>query len=173
MRDDYSWLAGLVVLVAVLASLAVAEGQPQPWTDHDVALGKLCRPEGSSSRADCIAIVEARGHYDLATLRRMHPRALAETRTDSRRWIAGLSASMQRPDGWPEDRIPWDDRGRAMWTATLETVRETMAGRLSVCTEVAQVWGSRTLDAERLARIMARGGREVCSGTRNQFVRFR
>lgn len=147
--------------------------EAQEYTDHEVALGKLCWNEASTNRNDCIAIVEARGRLSLTELQAMHRRALAPVRTDGRRWIAGLSGDVgAMPDGWPEDRVPWATRGVAMWSAVLETVRATLRGELSVCSEAAQAWGSRTLDADRLARIFARGGREVCRGTVNQFVRF-
>lgn len=142
------------------------------WTDQEVALGKLCWNEASTNRNDCIAIVEARGHLTLPELQAMHRRALAPVRTDGRRWIASLSGTMAPPQHWPEDRVPWNPRGLAMWSTVLETVRATLRGELSVCDVRAQVWGSRTLDAARLARIFARGGREVCHGTANQFVVF-
>lgn len=142
------------------------------WTDHEVALGRLCVNEASASIPDCIAIVQARGSRTVDELRSMHPRALASVRTDGRRWIAGLSADLSRPDGWPEDAVPWETRGRAGWTRTLDAVRDTLAGRRSVCTEAPSVWGGRDVDADRIARHLARGAVEVCSGTRNAFLRY-
>ena len=159
-------------LTFIVGLLAQCDANADTWTDHEVALGRLCVNEGSSSVPDCIAIVESRGSRTVVELQAMHPRALAPVRTDGRRWIAGLSADLSRPDGWPEASVPWDTRGRAGWTRTLETVRGTLAGRLSVCTETPQTWGGRRVDAERLARHMARGAREVCSGTQNSFIRF-
>lgn len=164
-------LAAFIFVLGVGSWCAPSPSNADAWTDHEVALGRLCWNE-SGSRADCIAIVEARGRYSVEALRRMHPRALGDERSDARRWIAGLDASMQRPAHWPEELVPWETRGLARWTKILETVRATLRGELSVCSERPHVWGSRTLDADRLARIHARGGREVCQGTQNAFVRF-
>ena len=142
------------------------------YTEHEVALGRLCVNEASAAINDCVAIVEARGSRSLDELRDMHPRALAAHRVDGRRWIAGLSATLERPDGWPEERVPWETRGRAGWERTLEAVRDTLAGRRSVCTSAPQFWGGPDVDADRIARHLARGAVVVCSGTRNVFLRY-
>lgn len=166
-----------VGLALVLVTLAMgdfgARAQPsEPWTEHEVALGRLAVHEATWRERDTIAIVEARGHYSVETLRRMHPRALGEARERSRPWIHRLDATFAMPEEWPEDQIPWDSRGRALWQHTLETVRATLRRRRSVCIRRPDAWGSRTLDAARLARVYARGGREVCTGTSNAFVVF-
>lgn len=165
------YVAVVAFLLAAAESCHIQPSHADAWTAQEVALGQLCWNEGSTSRSDCIAIVQARGSYSLERLRSAHRRALNPNRTDDRRWIAGLNAAGTMPPHWPESRVPWQ-RGSALWTEILTTVRATLAGSLSVCDERPQVWGSRTLDADRLARIHARGGREVCRGTRNAFVRF-
>jgi hypothetical protein len=146
--------------------------QADTWTEHEVALGRLCVNEASSSLPDCVAIVEARGSRTVEQLRAMHPRALAPSRTDGRRWIAGLSADLSRPDGWPEHLVPWDTRGRAGWERTLDAVRDTLAGRRSQCTSAPSIWGGPVVDSDRIARHLARGAQVVCHGTRNVFLRY-
>jgi hypothetical protein len=163
-------LALFAFAVGVFAQCAPVEADA--YTEQEVALGKLCWNEASTNRNDCIAIVESRGHLTLPELQAMHRRALAPVRTDGRRWISGLSADISRsPEHWPEDRVPWNPRGAAMWSTVLETVRATLRGELSVCSETPSVWGG-PMDRERIDRILARGGRVVCTGTRNVFLRF-
>jgi len=162
-----------IALVAVVLIVGVNDcASAQDWTDHEVAVARLAVNEGTFRESDTIAIAEARGHYSLEELRAAHRRALAPVRTDSRRWIADLSGDLHRPDGWPESLVPWETRGRLLWLRTLSIVRETIAGRRSVCSERPSVWGSPRLDRARLDRILARGGRVVCRGTVNSFVVF-
>lgn len=167
------WAAALLFVGAFLVNDCLATAHAEDaWTEHEILLGRLAVNEATGRVADTIAIVEARGHYSDDELREMHPRALAPVRVDGRRWIAGLDGSMARPDGWPEARVPWETVGRERWRAVLVLVRATLRGERSVCASRPSVWGSRTLDAERLRRIYARGGREVCMGTLNAFVIF-
>lgn len=162
----------LAVLV-FLVGLAAHECEPvhaDAWTDHEVALARICVSEATWGEADCRAIVHARGRYDVATLRRMHPRALASVRTDARRWIAGLDASLTEPAGWPV-AVPWESRGRDAWVRVLGLVRESMRGP-GACSEAPHVWGGRAIDADRIARLEARGFVRVdCGVTRNVFLR--
>jgi len=166
---------GAAVLLFVL-SLAESCNHPahaDAWTAHEVALARLCVNEASTSARDCLAIVQARGGYDVETLRRMHPRALADVRpeTDSRRWIAGLDASMERPEHWPESDVPWESRGVAAWRRVLETVRAGLRGQ-SACSERPHVWGGRALDADHIQRRINQGFRVVdCGPTKNVFLR--
>lgn len=163
-------LAVLMFVVGLAADMcqpAHADG----WTEHEVTLARICVNEASFRDSDCRAIVEARGRYDVATLRRMHPRALASHRTDARPWIAHLGATSEMPAGWPEDRVSWHERGLPAWTRILSTVRDTMRTG-GACEARPHVWGGRTLDAERISRLEARGYVRVdCGSTSNVYLR--
>lgn len=171
MIPSQPWAAALLFVGAFLVNDCLATVRAQEWSEQEVLLARLAINEATGRVADTIAITQARAHASVDDLRRMHPRALAPVRTDARRWIADLDGDAHRPEHWPEARYPWD-RWRPLWIRTLTTVRATLRGEMSVCSESPQAWGSRHLDAERLARIYARGGREVCTGTLNAFVRF-
>lgn len=163
-------LAVLVFLVGFAADMC-QPAHADSWTEHEVMLARICVNEASFRDADCRAIVEARGRYDVATLRRMHPRALASSRTDARPWIAHLDASGAMPAGWPEARVSWQERGLPAWVRILSTVRETMRTG-GACDARPQVWGGRSIDAERIARLEARGYVRVdCGDTRNVYLR--
>ena len=142
------------------------------YTEQEVLIARLAVNEGSFRPADVAAIAYARARYTPDELRAAHPRALAVGRTDSRRWIEGLDASLARPDGWPEHLVPWDGRGRAGWSQTLATVHDVVSGRVVPCDARPQVWGGRRVDARHLARRLSQGYREVrCDGaTANSFL---
>jgi hypothetical protein len=172
-RDDsLAWMLGTVVIVGVLINAAFAEGQTVPDFDPvEVALGQLAVNEGTWSTADAEAIAYARDGWSLARLRAAHRRALDPDRSDRRRWIAGLRGDGVQPAHWPATH-EWD-RYRERWLSVLAAVRRVRDGHApTFCTSRPQSWGGRTVDADRLARIYARGGREVCTGTRNAFIRF-
>ena len=163
-------LLGIVLIVAGFQPCSPVHAQD--WTEHEVTVAIIAVNEASFREADASAIAEARGRYSVDELRRMHPRATNPNRTDSRRWISDLSADAHQPNGWPSHLVSWDQIGRGMWLRTLRVVRETIAGRRSVCSERPSVWGSPRLDRARLDRILARGGRVVCRGTANSFIVF-
>lgn len=167
------WVAAILLAVAVGANQCSA-AHADVWTEQEILLGRLAVNEATGRVADTIAIVEARGHVSVDELRRMHPRALAPVRTDGRRWIAGLDSSMQRPDGWPEARVPWETSGRERWRAVLVLVRATLRGERSACVgRPGQVWGGRHIDADRIQRLIARGYVIVdCGATANVYLRI-
>lgn len=142
------------------------------YTEHEVLIARLAVNEGSFREADVAAIAYARAPYSVDQLRAMHHRALAVGRTDSRRWIETLNASLARPDGWPEDRVPWETRGRAGWQRTLDVVHDVVSGRVTPCDVRPSTWGGRTLDAARIARMTANGWRVArCGSTANAYLR--
>ena len=149
-------------------SPAYADG----YTEHEVLLARLAVNEGSFRDSDVAAIAYARARYSPDELRAAHHRALATGRTDSRRWIEGLDASLRRPNGWPEHLVPWETRGRAGWERTLATVHRVVALRYEPCDSRPQVWGGRAIDRRHLDRRLAQGFREVrCDGaTANAFL---
>ena len=90
--------ATLLGIVLILVGLHPCDPvHAQEWTEHEVALAKLCANEATFRDVDCVAITEARGRYTVAELRSMHRRAFAVGRTDSRRWIETLNADATMP----------------------------------------------------------------------------
>lgn len=149
-------------------AIAIADG----YSARVVAVAKIAVNEGSFRDADHAAIAYSRSPYTVEQLGTMHRRALAVGRTDSRRWIEGLSADLSRPDGWPEHLVPWETRGRQGWERTLSTVRDVLDGRRVPCDERPSAWGGRHVDAARIARMTANGWHVVrCDGqTANVFL---
>ena len=163
-------LAIATLLLGVIADCS-HPAHADTYTEQDVLLARLAVNEGSFRPADVAAIAYARALYSPDQLRSAHRRALAVGRTDSRRWIEGLSTSLSRPDGWPEHLVPWDTRGRAGWERTLSTVHDVVSGRVVPCEARPSVWGG-TMDRMRLARMTANGWRVVrCGATSNVFIR--
>lgn len=169
MRD---YLIGPIALAAIAIVIgAECAARADEWTAQEVAIARLCVNEATWSGDDCAAITEARGRYSVPELRQMHRRALAEVRTDGRRWIAGLDAAGSMPDGWPESDVPWETSGRPAWLRTLATVRRTLAGG-RVCSARPSIWGGASLDAPAISRREAEGYVRVnCGTTRNVFMR--
>ncbi len=162
------WIAPLLVLALVCVNDCASA---QDWTEHEVTVARLAVNEATFRTADAAAIAEARGRYTVDELRAMHPRALAPVRTDSRRWIADLSADAHRPDGWPESLVPWETRGRLLWLSVLRTVRETIAGRRA-CSSRPSIWGGRRVDEAHIRRRLADGYEIVrCGQTGNVYMR--
>lgn len=170
-------IAATLVVLAVFVNNCGAEAQANQsydYTEHEVTLAKIACNEASFRVADTVAITQARGRYSVDELRRMHPRALASGRTDSRRWIETLSADAHRPDGWPEHLVPWETRGKLLWLTTLATVRATLRGERSCAGGQASVWGGRRIDAARIQRLIERGYEVVdCGPTLNSYLRRR
>jgi hypothetical protein len=164
-------LAALTFLYGVTADQC-SPSHAQAYTEHEVAIAQLAVNEGSFREADIAAIAYARAPYSVEQLRTMHRRALAVGRTDSRRWIEHLDATLARPDGWPEHLVPWETRGRDGWERTLRTVHDVVSGRVVPCDVRPSTWGGRTLDATRIARMTANGWQLArCGATANAFLR--
>jgi hypothetical protein len=166
------WYPLVIVLTLVTWNECGMAGA-QDWTEHEVTLGRLIVNEASFREADAVAITSARARYTVDQLRAMHVRALAPVRTDSRRWIADLSADAHRPDGWPESLVPWETRGKGLWLNTLRTVRETLAGHRRCSGGVPSIWGG-TMDAAHIRRRIEQGYVVVtCSNAANTYLRRR
>lgn len=165
----------LALLTFAWGVLADQCGPPvfaQAYTEQEVLIARLAVNEGSFREADVAAVAYARALYSPAELRASHRRALAVGRTDSRRWIESLDASLARPDGWPGHLVPWETRGRIGWERTLRIVHGVVSGRVVPCNERPSTWGGRHVDAARIARMTANGWRVVrCGASANTFLR--
>jgi hypothetical protein len=143
------------------------------YTEQEILIARVAVNESTWSESDVAAVAYARALYSPSELRASHRRALAVGRTDSRRWIESLDASLSMPAGWPEHLVPWETRGRAGWSRTLEIVHDVVSGRVVPCDARPSTWGGNRVDAARIARMTANGWRVVrCEGrTSNVFLR--
>jgi len=159
----------LAFTAAFLATLTAVRAQ-ENYDAREVALGHLCVHEGGWRVSDCAAIVYSRSPFSLASLRRMHPRAIGGRPREA--WIGELSPDGTEPASWPESNGLWsnyDDR----WAQILQTVRRGISGRRpSTCSERPDTWEGPTVPgvAARIANVIANGGRVVCTGTVNTFL---
>ena len=173
MGEDHTiaWVA-VAIGVAWLINAALAEGQTPPdYTEREVLIARLAVNEASWRIADAEAIAYARQTWTVDRLRAGHRRALATVRTDARRWIADLHPDGHEPDGWPT-HLDWDQH-RPRWLAVLEAVRRVLDGRVPAhCMSRPAVWGGPDVDQARIRIILTDGGRQVCTGTRNTFLRL-
>lgn len=173
MTDRLTWLLGAVVALGCALNATLAEGQgAADYTEREILVARLAVNEGSWRERDAAAIAYARATWTVARLRSGHRRALAPVRTDARRWIADLHPDGHEPEGWPA-HLDWEQH-RPRWLAVLETVRGVLDGRVPdhCATGRPQSWAGPIVDRERLARVLASGGRIVCTGTVNVFVQF-
>lgn len=175
MQDRDNTLAWVVVAIGVawLINATCAEGQTAPdYTEREVLVARLAVNEASWRLPDAEAIAYARATWTVDRLRAGHRRALAPVRTDARAWISDLHPDAHEPAGWPA-HLEWQGRHRDSWLAVLATVRRVLDGRVPAhCDTRPQTWGGRQVDQARIRTILTNGGREVCSGTRNAFLRF-
>lgn len=166
------------VLTFVLG-LAVETCEPvyaDSWTDDEVAAARLCVSEASFARSDDCRVITwivahnaARRNETIAAyVARVHHR---HTRSVQRPWLAGLDASMSKPDGWPET-VLWESRGVDAWTQRLVDVRLYLAEDRHGCDAAPSVWGGRVTDAHQIMRLERRGYERVrCGETRNVYLR--
>ncbi len=146
------------------------------WTADEVAVAALTVSE-CGLRADCgdvrpISWIVAhnarrRGMTLAAYVATVHHR---HTRSTSRPWLAGLDATMQEPAGWPAS-VSWIERGAPAWAARLAAVRHALADDAHGCDGTPSVWGSPTVDLDRINRLETLGYRRlVCPRSLNVFM---
>lgn len=149
--------------------------------DAGLLLARIAVSEAGFNDSDdgeAIALMSMRQARDrgmelVAFLRARYKRALAPASARRNRpWLAGLTRSLDAPPLWPHANQPWTAR-RGQWRDLLTRMDRVAAGR-SKLTCIAHVWGGPEVDAKRIARILANGGRIVsCGRTRNIFLRLR
>lgn len=177
MNSIYPLGAAALLFVLSLAESCNHRADADAWTADEVAVARLCVSEASfSATADCRAITwivsrqaERRGVSIAEYVARQHHR---HVRSEQRPWIGGLDASMERPEGWPEDQIAWEPRGVALWSRRLAEVRGYLADGQHGCSAAPAVWGGLVTDHARILRLEARGYERVdCGVSRNAFLR--
>lgn len=102
-----------------------------------------------------------------AWIARAHTRHTRAGRTDGNRWVAHLSASLERPEGWPEARIPWTSaRGVVAWQARLDEARAWQDGRIPLVCPAAypRTWGGPFVDRCNILRKLIAGTHRVVAG---------
>lgn len=148
------------------------------WSIDEVKVSRHCISEASGAQTnDCRAIAwidkrnaERHSMTISAWMDHAHSRHLA---SPSRPWLAGLSADMREPPGWPAS-VSWESRGRPAWEATLVVVRSVLNGEIDhgCVGRPPVVWGGPTPDRERLERMLSHGWERVdCGVARNWFLR--
>jgi hypothetical protein len=147
------------------------------WTADEVAVARLTVSEASFASSDDARVITwivahnaARRGVSIAEyVATVHHR---HTRSESRPWLAGLDASMLKPQGWPDHLVLWEGRGVDAWTQRLVDVRRFLAEDAHGCDRAPSTWGGRTIDRDAIARLMARGYEPVrCGDTRNAYFR--
>lgn len=169
-------LLGVVVSSATLAAVldsCAARADEEP---AHVTLARTCVSEASWTAiesGDCAAIATiARrvGRGDVALgLRRYARSAHNQNRRDSRRWVAFLGNSPEKPEGWPE-RLSWEHHVPA-WEHVLDGSQRILNGEIHHrCTEEPWHWGGA---ADHWRAVRNRWRRIDCGPTRNEFWRLR
>lgn len=163
-------LAFVGLVVGAIMALPPAVEATRPG--EILGLARICVSEsGWDSPHDCegiLAVLRSRSERTGMTLnqamRAYSKRVFDRSRTDSRRWIADLHLSAQKPDGWP-DHLPWDGGYKYSWMMMLEFAEDLLGSSNLRC--AANHWGDRYGDKERALRA---GWIEVdCGETRNMF----
>ena len=164
----------------VLAPEPIAPDPAPGYTVDVVAQARLATNEGGLPRASTPtidgaligAIVARNAHWagDVTIaewIAQAHHRHTRAGRTDGNRWIADLGGTLERPDGWPESRIPWDSqRGRLAWQARLDEAVAVQSGELAaVCPAgLPRSWGGPYVDRCLLLRQLIAGTHRVVAG---------
>ena len=101
---------------------------------------------------------------------RNHHRHTRPNRTDSNRWVADLSVSLERPIGWPERSVPWatDARGLPGWIGRLEEAEANLSGLSELeCPAAFPVsWGGPVTDHALLMARLESGRYRIVAGPR-------
>ena len=166
--------------LVIVAAVALAPSTASAHLDvarAELALARVCISEiGWEPGEECAAIhavivdrAERMGIPYMQALCAYASRSCSPGRTDARRWIAHLDASLERPDGWPAS-LPWS-RYRERWAAALDLAGHVLGGRVtSPCELAPHHWGMpHGIDLER-ARL-AGWERVSCPGARNAYWR--
>ena len=133
-------------LVLTLLAFAVQAQSSGPEQDS-VDLARVCVSEsGFRDTADCAAIghllVRRADRLNITfaqMIRRYSTRAFDRRRTDRRRWIPFLSASMSEPRGWPAS-LSWERYSEA-WEQRIELAESVLSGRTPDPCPGSDHWG--------------------------------
>lgn len=167
----------LTSILAFTCLFAVPVFADAPYTDDEVAAARHCVSEASGARTDDCAVIVWIDKYQATRRGTTVARFIATTYTRhtqsaSRPWIGQLNGQLTRPDGWPEEQLPWETAGKQRWEATLRVARRMLnEDQHHGCRGGTPVtWGG-TMDTEGVTRWLARGYRVLdCGNTRNRFV---
>lgn len=176
MKANALTAAAALIAIAWLSSFTAnsdsrTDSPMQPSQDS-VDLARVCVSEsGFRDTNDCAAIGHLlvrraeRLHITFAEMiRRYSTRAFDEQRTDRRRWIPFLSASLSEPRGWPVG-LSWE-RYRDAWEARIGLARRVLSGATADPCPGSDHWGGAMDDH----RVPDSWRRAVCAGvTLNRF----
>lgn len=170
------------ILLLLITLVAAVRSGPRVaadvlYTEDEVATAAHCISEASGVRTDDCRVIawvdmrqaQRRGISVAQFIRTTYTR---HTRSASRPWLGGLNAQLTRPDGWPEERIPWEPEGRRRWEEVLQYVRVTLRGERGhgCASGTPLTWGG-TMDNNGINRWLARGYRMLsCGRTRNRII---
>ncbi len=172
------------ITACVLLGPITTHASSPTFSPEAIALARVCVSEaGWTYDGDCAAIHAVLSFHairrDMTFLefaRRYSERVFNRRRSDSRRWIAWLSPTFERPRGWPGRVLTWE-RGAELWRARLEHAEEIVRGEVSPsCDRTPHHWGARYgVDRSRAQRAIDEGRWQVvnCGDTRNAFYRVR
>lgn len=150
------------------------------WTREETGLSVLITNEASLPRRTLTIdgpmigwISRARAAFQHLTvieyIRRWHTRHTRTTRTN-RRWILGLSATLERPEGWTDQDGTWGDGGprdgQRRWLARLRETRLILQGRLDPICPAAMPsdWGGPVVDAQQILAKLNAGTHRIVAG---------
>ncbi len=172
-----------VLAVSLLGPLETHAAAPS-YSPEAIALARVCVSEaGWTYSGDCAAIhavlsfhAARREMSFLQFARRYSERVFDRQRQDSRRWIAWLSPTFERPRGWPARVLAWE-RGAELWRERLDHAEGIIRGEVApACDRTPHHWGARYgIDRSRAERAIEEGRWQVvdCGETRNAFYRVR